>query len=158
MLNISRKHSSWQHVTIYNKSVPLVVLNLVRLHKESQEVSVFLFFFFFLSFYVVLGYSWLTMLRWFQVNSKGTQPYMDMDPFSLELPSHPGCHITLSRERIAWKLLDSLDSLDSRFSRLSSTRIDVAKRLAMVSEDSQFPGTIHVDLSFEKWSKQARKG
>ena len=48
-----------------------------------------------------MGYSWLTMLRWFQVNSKGTQPYMDMDPFSLELPSHPGCHITLSRDPCA---------------------------------------------------------
>ena len=98
------------------------------------------------------------MLPWLQVNSKGTQPYMDMDPLSLELPSHPACHITLSRERITRNFLDSLDSLDSRLSRLSSTCVDVAERLAMISEDSKFPGTIHVDLCFETWSKQTRKG
>ena len=28
---------------------------------------------------------------------KGTQPYIHMYPFSPKLPSHPGCHITLSR-------------------------------------------------------------
>ena len=31
------------------------------------------------------------------MNSKGTQPYIHMYPFSPKLPSHPGCHITLSR-------------------------------------------------------------
>ena len=33
----------------------------------------------------------------FQVNSKGTQPYIYMYPFSPKLLSPPGCHITLSR-------------------------------------------------------------
>ena len=42
-------------------------------------------------------HSWLTRLWWFQVNSKGTQPYVYMYPFFPKLPSHPGCHITLSR-------------------------------------------------------------
>ena len=30
-------------------------------------------------------------------DGKGTQPHMNMHPFSPKLPSHPGCHITLSR-------------------------------------------------------------
>ena len=53
-----------------------------------------------LTFYFVLEYSWLTnndCLWQFQVNSKGTQPYIYMYSFSPKLPSHPGCHITLSR-------------------------------------------------------------
>ncbi|ELR55303.1 Mediator of RNA polymerase II transcription subunit 30 [Bos mutus] len=33
----------------------------------------------------------------FQVNSKGTQPYLHMYPFSSKLPSHSGCRIPLSR-------------------------------------------------------------
>ena len=37
------------------------------------------------------------MLWLFQVDSKWTQPYTYMYPFSPKLPSHPGCHITLSR-------------------------------------------------------------
>ena len=32
-----------------------------------------------------------------QVESKGTQQYKYMYPFSPILPFHPGCHITLSR-------------------------------------------------------------
>ena len=32
--------------------------------------------------------------RWI---AKGTQPYISMYPFSPKLPSHPDCHITLSR-------------------------------------------------------------
>ena len=32
------------------------------------------------------------MLWQFQVDSKGIQPYIYMYPFSLKLPSHPGCH------------------------------------------------------------------
>ena len=43
------------------------------------------------------GYSGLTTLWYFQVNSKGTQPYVYMYSFSPKLPSHSGCHITLSR-------------------------------------------------------------
>ena len=31
------------------------------------------------------------------MNSEGTQPHIDIYPFSPKLPSHPGCHITLSR-------------------------------------------------------------
>ena len=53
--------------------------------------------FFLLTFNFVLGNSQLTMLPWFQVNREGTQPYECMYPFSLKLPSHPGCHITLGR-------------------------------------------------------------
>ena len=30
------------------------------------------------------------------MDSKGTQLYMYMYPFSPKLPSHPGCHITVS--------------------------------------------------------------
>ena len=41
--------------------------------------------------------SWLTALRWFQVDREGTQPYIYMYPFSPKLPFHQGCHITLSR-------------------------------------------------------------
>ena len=37
------------------------------------------------------------MLWQFQVNSEGTEPYIGMYPFSLILPSHLGCHITLNR-------------------------------------------------------------
>ncbi|KAB0364431.1 hypothetical protein FD754_008587, partial [Muntiacus muntjak] len=41
------------------------------------------------------------LLEWvansFQVDSKGTQPYIYMYPFSPKFPSHPGCHTTLSR-------------------------------------------------------------
>ena len=48
-------------------------------------------------FYFVSGYSRLTMLWQFQLNNQGTQPYIYMYPFSPKLPSHPGCHITLSR-------------------------------------------------------------
>ena len=51
--------------------------------------------FFFLTFYFVLGYSLLTILWWFQANKEGTQPYMYMYLFSLSIPSHPGCHVTL---------------------------------------------------------------
>ena len=35
------------------------------------------------------------------VNSKGTHPYVFLYPFSPKLPSHPGCHITLSRVHCA---------------------------------------------------------
>ena len=42
-------------------------------------------------FYFILGYSQLTMLAQFQVDSKGTQPYTYIYPISPKLPSHPGC-------------------------------------------------------------------
>ena len=34
------------------------------------------------------------MLRWFQVDSKGTQPYIYKHAFSSRLPSHPACRKT----------------------------------------------------------------
>ena len=37
------------------------------------------------------------MLWQFQMNSKGTQPYLYMYALSPRLPSHSGCHMTLSR-------------------------------------------------------------
>ena len=45
--------------------------------------------------YFVLGYSQLTVLWQFPVNSEGTYKYMY--PFSPKPPSHPGSHITPSR-------------------------------------------------------------
>ena len=53
--------------------------------------------FFFKTFNFILGNSQLTMLWQFQVDSKGTQPYTYVYPFSPKLPSYPGCHIPLSR-------------------------------------------------------------
>ena len=41
--------------------------------------------------------SWLTMLWPFQVYGEGIQPHIHMRSFSPKLPSHPGCHIALSR-------------------------------------------------------------
>ena len=36
------------------------------------------------------------MLLEFQMDSKGTQPYIYMYPVSPKLSSHPGCRVTLS--------------------------------------------------------------
>ena len=44
---------------------------------------VFYFFFFFLTLYFILNCSRLTMLWWFQVDSKGTQANRHMSPFSV---------------------------------------------------------------------------
>ena len=52
-------------------------------------------FFFPLTFYFVLGYCQWTMLCWFQMNSRGTQPYIYMYPFSPSPFSHLGCHINI---------------------------------------------------------------
>ena len=49
-------------------------------------------FFSFWTSYFVLGYSQLTMLWEFQVNSQGTQPYLCMNPFSPQLQ----CYINTS--------------------------------------------------------------
>ena len=54
---------------------PLGLTDLISL--KSKELS------------RVLWYLW--------THSKGTQPYIYMYPFSPKLPSHPGCHTTLSR-------------------------------------------------------------
>ena len=50
------------------------------------------FFFFLKAFYFILGYTQLTIM----VIVSG-RPQRDSAPFSPELPSHPGCHLTLSR-------------------------------------------------------------
>ena len=55
------------------------------------------FFVLFWTFYFTLEYSRLTMLQQVQVLSRVTQPYIFMYPFCSKLPSHPGCHVTLSR-------------------------------------------------------------
>ena len=39
------------------------------------------------------------------MNSKGAQLYVDMYPFSPKLPSHLGCHITLSRVAHAVRII-----------------------------------------------------
>ena len=52
---------------------------------------------FFSKLYFVLGCSRWTRLGQFQMDSKGAWPYIYMYPISLKLPSHPGCHTTLSR-------------------------------------------------------------
>ena len=64
---------------------------------RRKTIWTFLFFVFFWTFYFVLGYSRLTMLWQFQVNSEGTQPHIYVRPFSPKRPSQPGCHVTSSR-------------------------------------------------------------
>ena len=49
------------------------------------------------AFHFILEYDRLTMLWWFQVGSKGTQPCLCRYPFSRKSPSRPGCHRTSSR-------------------------------------------------------------
>ena len=49
-----------------------------------------------------MGYSRLTMVWQFQVNSEETRPYICMGPFSPKLPSHPGCHITLKQSSLCY--------------------------------------------------------
>ena len=58
----------------------------------TREALYFIF-----NFLFILEYNRLTMLWQFQVDSKGTQPYTHVCPFSPKLPSHPGCYITLNR-------------------------------------------------------------
>lgn len=48
---------------------------------------------------ILQEYSWVTLLWLFQVDSKGTQPYIH-SPFSPRLPLHPACHVTLSRDPV----------------------------------------------------------
>ena len=48
-------------------------------------------------FYFILELIQLTMLWYFQVCSEATQPYIFMRSFSPRLPSHPDCHIILSK-------------------------------------------------------------
>ena len=44
------------------------------------------FYFNFLKLYFILKYSWLTTLWYYQMDRKGTQPYMYMYPFCPKLP------------------------------------------------------------------------
>ena len=60
-------------------------------------------FFILRTFYFVLEYSRLTMLRWFQVNSKGTQPFIYTYAFSPQTPlpsetTYFGLKMTLEAE------------------------------------------------------------
>ena len=80
--------SSWRN--IIKETPPLFISIFTSLSENSLKKKKKLFIYF------VLWYSQLTMLCWFQVNSKGTQPYIHMYPFSFKLPSHPGCHKTSS--------------------------------------------------------------
>ena len=48
------------------------------------------------TFYLVLGYRQLVMLRSSQANSEGTQLLHMHGSILPQLPSHPGCHVTLS--------------------------------------------------------------
>ena len=57
----------------------------------SSTASVCLSNFKLLILHFVLEYNQLTMLWQFPVNSKGTQPYIDMCPFFPKPLSHPGC-------------------------------------------------------------------
>ena len=61
-------------------------------HWATREDLYFIF-----NFLFILEYNRLTMLWQFQVDSKGTQPYTYVCPFSPKLPSHLGCYITLNR-------------------------------------------------------------
>ena len=60
--------------------------NVSKQNKYSKRIP------FFLKIYFVLEYSQLTMLWQFQVDTKGTQPYIYMYPYVSFLPSHSGCH------------------------------------------------------------------
>ena len=62
---------------------------------DWTELNLFLFFF---NFYFVLEYSWITNnVVIVSDEQQGTQPYIHIYPFSVKLPSHPGCHTTSSR-------------------------------------------------------------
>ena len=84
----SRINSTWKggsvHISSFFCSTPFAF-------KRKYEFSILF------KTYFVLEYSHLTMLWQFQVNSKGTQSYTFTYPFSPKFPSHPGCHIILSR-------------------------------------------------------------
>ena len=77
-----------------------VLLYIFHYKSNSKDIrdsrtSIFLSFIL-LIFYFILEYRWLTMLWQFQASSERTEAHIHMYPFSLKLPSHPGCHIRLS--------------------------------------------------------------
>ena len=60
---------------------------------------------FFLTFFFVLRQP-INNVTMFPVNNKGTQPYINIYPFSPKLSSHPDFQITLSR--VPWQLPKTL--------------------------------------------------
>ena len=61
-------------------------------------------------------YSQLTMLRQFLVDSKETQLYVYMYPFSPQFTSHPGCHLTLGRVPCRFFLVILFFSINFKYS------------------------------------------
>ena len=57
------------------------------LQADSLPTEHPILFIYFFTVYFVLGHDWLTMLWWFQVSSKGIQPYMCLYLPSIPLPS-----------------------------------------------------------------------
>ena len=86
-----------------------------------------------------MGYNELPMLLWFQMNSKGPQPYIYMCPFFHKLPSHPGCHTTLSRVPCAcFCFYCNYSSFFAPSQRLRIQNIPEAKSLQNVIPISQW--------------------
>ena len=83
-----------------------------RKNQNDKQGDLYLF----LTFYFLLGYSWLTMLWWFQVNSKGTQPYIYVYPFCLKLPSQRDPLPVFSPSSPFWN--NALNALAGSFSYL----------------------------------------
>ena len=79
------------------QSALAVILKLV-IGSPTSIILILFVCLFALTFYFILGYSWLTNNA---VTVSGeqwrTQPYICMYPFFHKLPSLPSCHITLSR-------------------------------------------------------------
>ena len=98
----------WRHS---RRQWPILPPKNPKLSKTFQQSIFSLFVFFFLMFYFALEYSQLTTLLQFQVDSKGTEPHVYMSPFSSKHPSHPGCHVTLSRVPCAIPQILSVISL-----------------------------------------------
>ena len=72
-------HPWMTHVNVWQN--PLQYCKVIGLQLKFKKRNCF-----------VLGYSQLTMLWQFRVDSEGTQPFIYMYAFSPKLPSHPGCN------------------------------------------------------------------
>ena len=77
---------------------------------------------FFLNFLFHVGIQPINSVAVVLGDIEGTQPYTYMYPFSPKLPSHPGCHITLSREEL-WDFVLTLGLLQGENRDLSDLRI-----------------------------------
>ena len=64
-----------------------IALQKMLLEKISEDGAQSSYLFFMWNFYFILGHSWFKMLWRLQVDSKGTQPYIYMDPFCPKLLS-----------------------------------------------------------------------